>query len=383
MITHLINANIFDGFRTLEGYALTLANGAIQELLPQPEAGKPEPDSITIDCQGKLLCPGFIDTQVNGAADHLFNDDISTTTIRAIGSYHRHFGTTGFLPTLISPSRSQIRQALTLCGQGKTPVPGCLGVHIEGPFLNPVKRGVHPKEQILDFSPDDLALLSPLNTAGTVLLTLAPEQVSPAQIKALVAQKVIVSLGHSNADYDTTRAALAAGASGFTHLFNAMSALTSRAPGMVGAALMDPNSWCGIIVDCKHVHPASLSIALKAKAKGKMMLVTDAVHACGSQQATLDLLGETICQQSGKVTTMTGTLAGSNLTMIEAVKNTHKLLDISLEEALRMASLYPAQFLGLDHQLGCIAPGYQADLIALDVNLNVTDSWIAGQHLQH
>lgn len=374
-------AQLFDGENRLENHSLIIEQGKVQQVLPTTELPSKLPRQKPA---GHILCPGFIDTQVNGAQNLLFNNQIDASAIRTIGNFHRRFGSTGFLPTLISPSREQIQQGLMAFQQAsREGASACLGIHIEGPFLNKNKRGVHPEKQILSFQPGDLDLFPEQATQHKILLTLAPEVVASTDIATLVKKGLIVSLGHSNADYATSRQALAAGASGFTHLYNAMSPLTSREPGMVGAALEDPESWCAIIVDGQHVHPASLKIALSAKPRGKVMLVTDAVHACGSQTEQLNLLGETIIQREGKVCTLQGTLAGSNLTMIEAVKNTVELLQLSLEEALRMASLYPAQFLGLDHQLGRIAPGYQANLIALDQHFNVTDSWIQGQHLAH
>lgn len=380
----LTHCAIFDGEAIHHNKALVIDGQNIHGVYAEnklPEGSKAN-DCSVIDCQGQLITAGFIDTQVNGASNTLFNDSPTVESIRIIASYHRRYGTTGLLPTLISPSRALIGKALlATTSAAKNTTSGCLGIHIEGPFLNKEKRGVHPEEQILNFTSHDLALLSQL--PNQTLVTIAPEALTPEQITTLTKAGVIISLGHSNANFETTITALNSGASGFTHLFNAMSPLTSREPNMVGAALADENSWCGIIVDGYHVHPCSLKIAIKSKPQGKVFLVTDAIHAVGSDKHELNLLGQTIINSKGKVCTPEGTLAGSGLTMIEAVKNTISMLDMSLEESLRMASLYPAQFLGMDNQLGRIKSGYQASLIALDDDLNVTKSWVNGDYLSH
>ncbi|MBT7331529.1 MAG: amidohydrolase family protein, partial [Oceanospirillaceae bacterium] len=240
---------------------------------------------------------------------------------------------------------------------------------------------VHPPTRIrVPTSYEDLSsLFEPFPDHLIKLMTLAPEQVNPDFIHRLTADGMIVSAGHTAASYEQMQEALAKGVRGFTHLFNAMTPMTSREPGVVGAALDHDDSWCGLIVDGHHVHPVTLRQAIKAKARGKMMLVTDAMHTVGEGAGRFDLMGRPIVSKNGKVTTLDGTLAGSDLDMASAVRNTVYKVGLELEEALRMASLYPAQFLKLDRQMGKIAPGYQADLVLLDEHLMVQNTWIKGE----
>jgi N-acetylglucosamine-6-phosphate deacetylase len=256
-------------------------------------------------------------------------------------------------------------------------VPGVLGIHLEGPYLAPARKGVHDPKFFHTPGSEELALLCAPHR-GVRLLTLAPERVPSASIGALAAAGVIVCAGHTAADYATTHSALAAGVRGFTHLFNAMTPLGSREPGVVGAALEDSNSWCGIIVDGHHVHPASLRVAIAAKPRGKMVLVTDAMPPVGADDPSYLLNGETITVKDGICQTTQGVLAGSALDMAGAVRNAVQLLGLPLDEAVRMASTYPADFLGLGATHGRIAPGYQADLVVLDDDFRVQRSWIGG-----
>lgn len=330
------------------------------------------------DLSGRVLLPGFIDCQVNGGGGVLFNDRPTVEGIRAIGAAHRRFGTTGFLPTLISDSPEQIRTAIAAVDAAiEDGVPGVLGIHLEGPFLSGERRGVHAVRFLHAPDSEELRLAASLGR-GKTLLTLAPERVAPEAIRELAGAGVVVAAGHSNADYATVRTALDAGLRGFTHLFNAMSPLTSRAPGMVGAALEDPESWCGVIADGHHVHPASLRVALKAKPRGKMLLVTDAMPPVGADDPSFVLDGETITARDGICQTANGTLAGSALSMIDAFRNTVTMLGLPVEEAARMASTYPADFLGIDGTHGRIAPGMRADFTVIDADLRVTETWIGG-----
>ena len=330
------------------------------------------------DLHGAMLLPGFIDTQVNGGGDALFNASPTVDTIRRIGAAHRCYGTTGFLPTLISDDIDVMRAALGAVQQALAEgVPGVLGIHLEGPYLAAARRGVHDAKYFHAPGSDELALLC-APRAGVRLLTLAPEQVAASGIAALAAAGVIVCIGHSAADYPTTRAALAAGVRGFTHLFNAMTPLGSREPGVVGAALEDADSWCGIIVDGQHVHPASLRVAIAAKPRGKMLLVTDAMPPVGGDDAQFTLNGEVITVRDGVCQTAQGVLAGSALDMASAVRNTVQLLGLPLADAVRMASTYPADFLGLGTSHGRIAAGYHADLVVMDDDYCVRQSWVGG-----
>ena len=330
------------------------------------------------DLRGQLLLPGFIDTQVNGGGGALFNDRPSPDNIRAIGQAHRRFGTTGFLPTLISDDLHVVENAIGAVQSAiEARVPGVLGIHIEGPFLNVERKGVHDAAKIRELDESVLRLLTSLR-GGKTLITLAPEMTTPHLIASLVRAGMIVSAGHTNGTYREIKEALDHGLRGFTHLFNAMSQLTGREPGVVGAALDDPNSWAGIIDDGLHVDPVVLRIALRSKPRDRFMLVTDAMPSVGIDGDEFMLQGRRILVRDGRCITETGTLAGSHLNMAEAVRNATKLLGIPLDEAARMASQYPAEFLGLDRELGKIAPGYRASLVQADEKLTVTRTWIDG-----
>lgn len=331
------------------------------------------------DLSGRSLLPGFIDCQVNGGGGVLFNSTPSVAGIRAIAAAHRRHGTTGFLPTLISDSVEVMREAIAAVDAAMAQqVPGVLGIHIEGPYIAPTRKGVHHESSLRVPDAEEIALAASLKQ-GRTLLTLAPEQVPVQTLRALLQAGVILAVGHTAGDYTNVRRALDAGVRGFTHLFNAMTPLQSRAPGAVGAALEDRESWCGVIVDGHHVHPASLKVALSAKPRGKVFLVTDAMPPVGGPDKSFVLNGETITVHDGVAQTSDGVLAGSVISMIDAVRNCVKLLGLPLEEAARMASTYPADFLGLSKTHGRIAPGYRADFTVVDQALEVRETWIGGQ----
>ena len=376
MICALTHARVLapEGWRT--DLAVLLDGERIVDLLPPSDPRVR--DAQQHDLRGAMLLPGFIDVQVNGGGGVLFNAAPTVATIRRIGAAHRRFGTTGFLPTLISDDLEVMRAALIAVEQALLEgVPGLLGIHLEGPWLAPARKGVHNAKFFHVPASDELALLCAPHR-GVRLITLAPDQVAPGSIRVLVDAGVIVCAGHTAADYATTRAALDAGVRGFTHLFNAMTPFGSREPGVVGAALEDADSWCGIIVDGHHVHPASLRVAIAAKARGKMVLVTDAMPPVGADSPEYVLNGETIIAKDGVCQTAQGVLAGSALDMAAAVRNSVRMLGLPLEEAVRMASTYPADFLGLGESHGRIAAGYRADLVLLDDDCRVQQSWIGG-----
>lgn len=342
------------------------------------EAGT-RPNSPFVDLGGAWLVPGFIDVQVNGGGDVLFNDAPSIEGIARIAAAHRRYGSTGLLPTLISDDLSVMRKAIAAVQKAiQAGVPGVLGIHLEGPYLSPARKGVHRAAHFRDPGSADLELLTALDN-GTTLLTLAPERFNDAELRSLQSRGLILSAGHSSADYARMQAAFDAGVTGATHLFNAMTPLQSREPGGVGAALDHPEVYCGLIVDGWHVHPATARIAIAAKAHGRMMLVTDAMPPVGGKSPTFVLDGVRVDCRDGRCTTPDGTLAGSALDMAGAVRNTVHMLGLPLAEACRMASTYPARFLGLDQQRGHIATGYRADFVALDSNLRVTRTWIDGR----
>jgi N-acetylglucosamine-6-phosphate deacetylase len=324
------------------------------------------------------LAPGFIDVQVNGGGDILFNAEPTPTGIARIAAAHRRFGTTGLLPTLISDTAAKMRAAVEAV-QSMPAHPSVLGVHLEGPFLSPEKPGVHDPAMIRPPTAGDLDLLTPLR-AGVTLVTLAPERVPDGFIAALAKAGVRVALGHSMATYTQTKAALSQGLTGFTHLFNAMRPLSSREPGPIAAALESPQAYFGMIVDGAHVDPAMLRLALRGAAHP--MLVTDAMPPVGGRTSAFSLLGRNIEVRGASCVAEDGTLAGTALDMATAVRNSIRLLDVPLTDALAYASTEPAQFLGLN-DLGRLAPGCRADMVALvPGDVRVLGTWVAGQWLE-
>jgi N-acetylglucosamine-6-phosphate deacetylase len=372
----LVNGRILAGERIVEGLTVLLAEGRIEAIA---EAADPRcRDAASVDLEGHILLPGFIDVQVNGGGGVLFNDDPSPESIRAIGAAHRQYGTTGFLPTLISDDLDTIAQAIAAVQSSLDEHrPGVLGIHIEGPFLNWARRGVHDPKHLRRLDNGVISLLRSLR-GGRTVLTLAPEMTTTDMIAQLAAGGILVSAGHSDANYAQTAAAIAHGVRGFTHLFNAMAPLAPREPGIVGAALYDANTWCGIIVDGYHVDPVMLKLALRCKRHDRFMLVTDAMPPVGSPATSFILQGRTIQVIDGVCRDENGTLAGTGLDMATAVRNAVQLLDLSIAEAARMASEYPAAFLGLEHELGRIAPGFRANLVLLDDELRVRRTWSEG-----
>jgi N-acetylglucosamine-6-phosphate deacetylase len=376
MAVTLVNGRVMTDRGLADGLAVRIEGERIAALGPRDEliAG-----AEVRDLAGARLLPGFIDTQVNGGAGLLFNDAPTAATIAAIGVAHRRFGTTGFLPTLISDDLGTVRAAIAATREAiEIGAPGVLGIHIEGPFLNVTRKGIHDASKLRRTDDSSFALLTSLGVART-LVTLAPEETSLETIERLVRAGIVVSAGHSDAAYPIVRAALQHGVSGFTHLFNAMSPLTSREPGVVGAALEDASAWCGIIVDGVHVDPVVLKLALRLRPHERFNLITDAMPCVGSAETSFRLQGKTIAVRDGACFDDEGTLAGSALDMAGAVRNAVRLLGLDLADASRMASRNPAEFLGLDHELGRIARGCFADLVLLDDDLQVLDTWIHGR----
>jgi N-acetylglucosamine-6-phosphate deacetylase len=375
MRTVLINGRVLTGEGLRDDVAVILDGDRIAEVVAADAA----PDGVPVDLDGGTLLPGFIDTQVNGGGGVLFNDEPTVEGIAAIAVAHRRFGTTGFLPTLISDDLDVIDRAMraveTAIEQG---VPGVLGIHIEGPYLSARRRGIHSLDRLRDLDEDGLALLTSLKR-GRTLVTVAPEAATPAMIGRLAAAGVVVAIGHTNAGYDEARRALDAGATGVTHLFNAMSQLGNREPGVVGAALNDPHCWCGLIVDGRHVHDATLRIALRARPLDRFMLVTDAMPSVGMTDKVFDLHGRRITVQDGVCMDEHGTLAGADLDMASAVRNAVDHLGLTLPQAAFMAAGAPAAFMGLDDQRGRIAPDMAADLVLLDSDGQTVRTWIGGR----
>lgn len=376
----ITGATIFTGDKFVERHALIIENEIIIDVIPEAVV---DPHMDIIRLQGGLLAPGFIDLQVNGGGGAFFTADTSVNALKTMLEAHRKTGTTSMLPTLISDT-SLVHQAgvSAVADAIAMGMHGVLGIHIEGPFFNPVRRGAHSEAYIRNINGADVEWLTKPR-AFKLMLTLAPEFVAAGQIKTLVDAGVVVCAGHTDAHYDDVVRALREGLSGFTHLYNAMRPAVGREPGVVGAALENLDSWCGIIIDQHHVHAAMARIAYAAKPKGKMYLVTDAMSTVGATEKSFQLYNETITEKNGCLVNAEGRLAGSAIGMIDAVRLNTQWVGVELVESLRMASLYPAQFMQCDHYLGRIASGYRTDLVHFTDHYSVTRTWVAGDMVQH
>jgi N-acetylglucosamine-6-phosphate deacetylase len=371
----LAGARLFDGARLSDGHAVIVEDGLIRAVVQDGAV----PADVPVRRVAGLLAPGFIDIQVNGGGGVLLNDAPTVDGIRAIAGAHRRYGTTGMLPTLVTDTRERMAEAIAAIRAAMAEgVPGVLGIHLEGPYLNPERKGVHDPALMRRIEEEDIALVSSLG-AGRTLLTIAPERTTPDVILRLADAGVILAAGHTAATYDEMRAARRAGLTGVTHLFNAMPPLQGRDPGVVGAALDDPDLWPSLIVDLFHVSAPSLRVALAARGFERTILVSDAMSTVGSDIRTFTLGGRLITRADGRLTTADGTIAGSDLDMATAVRNTVEALGLPIEAALHMASRAPAEFLGLGGELGRIAPGYRASLVLLDDGLRVTETWVDGR----
>jgi len=326
---------------------------------------------------GGFLLPGFVDVQVNGGGGVLLNDRPDLEGVRAIAEAHRRYGTTALLPTLISDDLSVIARAIAAVEEAITArVPGVVGIHLEGPFLNGQKKGIHNAGKFRCIDATAIDLLSSLRS-GVTLVTMAPELADDGMVAALKSRGVVVAAGHTMADYDAMKRAIGEGLSGVTHLFNAMTQMESRNPGVVGAAL-EARLFCGLIADGLHVHPATMRVALAAAGADRLMLVTDAMPTVGSADKRFTLDGQEIVAEGGACRAADGTLAGSDLDMAQAVRNALDLLGVDLSQASQMASGTPARFLGLGDTIGAIRPGLRADLVHLDEELQVRSVWVGG-----
>jgi len=359
----LTHCTLYTGNQVLQNYALLIESARILDLVPERELTKEIPQ---IDGQGWAAAPGFIDLQLNGCGGVMFNDAITVATLDMMHRTNLKSGTTSFLPTLITTSDEAMRQAMMVVKHYRHQHPNrVLGLHLEGPYLNPKRGGIHDASFIR--SPDQ-AMVEEWVKAGTEvvkLVTLAPEVVSVNLIHTLVAVGIVVSAGHTEASFETAMAGFEAGISMVTHLFNAMSPWLGRTPGVVGAALSRAEIYTGVIVDGHHVHYGSVQLAQRLK-QDKLFLVTDATPAAGAEVESFMIGGQEVFYKDGKCVSAAGTLGGSALTMIEAVQNCVKHVGISLAEALRMATLYPARAINVDQQLGQLAPSYQANVVLFD-----------------
>lgn len=380
----LVGARLFTGEEWLDDYALVIEGERIDALIPRAQLDPALPQT---NLGGGVLAPGFMDLQVNGGGGAFFTSDTSVSALQTMLDGHRPTGTTSMMPTLVSDTR-EVHQAgvKAVADAVAAGLKGVLGIHVEGPFFDMARRGAHNARYIRTMEQADIDWLVASVKAQhdfKIILTLAPEHAAPGQIQQLTSAGVVVCAGHTDAHYDQVVAGLNEGLSGFTHLYNAMRPTIGREPGVVGAALDDEKSWCGVIVDGHHVHAASLRIAYAAKPKGKVYLVTDAMSTVGSPVKSFQMYSETIYEKDGCLVNAEGRLAGSAIGMIDAVRLNTEWVGVSLDESLRMASLYPAQFMQLDDHLGRLAPSYRADLVHFTDDYRVTHTWVAGDGRVH
>ncbi|MFT5879889.1 MAG: N-acetylglucosamine-6-phosphate deacetylase [Moritella sp.] len=371
----LTNCTIFTHDSVLTDYCVVVEGEHIHDLLPLAEC----PAELTrIDLEGASLTAGFIDLQLNGCGGVMFNTDISIKTLEIMQQTNERFGCTSFLPTLITATNAAMQSAIdTMAAYLTQHHNQALGLHLEGPYLSTAKKGIHnlnlirPSEQIMvDYMCANSAVISKV--------TLAPEHAAPAHIQQLTAADILVSVGHSNATYQECMQGFAAGARFATHLFNAMSSITGREPGVVGAVYDHTDVYAGIIVDGHHVDYANVRMSHRLKGD-KLVLVTDGVAPVGANIRSFDFVGTEVFYRDGKCVGADGTLGGSALTMIKAVENTVKHVGLPLAEALRMANWYPAKAIGVDDKLGSIAKGKVANLTAFNADFNVTKTITNGQ----
>lgn len=373
----LTNATVFTGETTYEDCSLTVEGGKVAQFVLEGKGSRKPANAI--DVQGRRLAPGFVDLQVNGGGGVLFNNAPTVDSLRIIAKAHARYGTTAFLPTLISDHFEVMRAGLEAVRAAQEKgVTSVLGIHLEGPFLNPQRRGAHDAKWFRTIDEDAIALVTSLGSDLVTLLTLAPEMTTPDVVRRLCDAGIIVFAGHSAATYEECRAAVQEGMSGFTHLFNGMSPMTSREPGVVGAALTPGDSFFSIIADGHHVNPDSLRIALSVAGRDRGILITDAMPTVGSKDKSFDLYGQRLRLKEGVLRDGRDSLAGSHLTMMDAVRNVMQFAQLSWCEAIRMASSNPAHALGLENQYGYIRPGYPANFVELDEDLNLIRTWIGG-----
>lgn len=372
----IIADRVFDGRGWHRGAAVMIQDGRIAGLASPGEIPSDWPQSRVP--AGVFVTAGFVDLQVNGGGGVLLNDQLTPDGMRAIARAHRRYGTTACLPTLITDTREHMRSAIA-AARSVAGHDGVLGLHLEGPFISPQRPGVHRPDRIVQPRVGDLEQLCELAGAGRSLVTLAPECVPAGFVMTLASAGVRISIGHSEASAAVVVQAVAEGATGVTHLFNAMPPFSARAPGIVGTALSEPLLTAGLIVDGIHVDPVSVRAAFAAKGADRIALVTDAMPTVGTSLDRFELVGRAIKLVDGRLTTEEGTLAGAQLDMASAVRNAVRLAKVPLEDALRAASLTPAQFLGVANERGAIVPGARADLVALTDKLTVAATWIDGE----
>lgn len=378
MITALHDAIIFTGGALVEHQALLLIGSKIVDIVGEKNIPN---DARRVSCSDTVLVPGFIDVQVNGGGGAQLNADPTAESCLAIARAHKRYGTTRLLLTCITDTEETREKALAAVREAKSQDESILGIHFEGPHIQEIARRYHPVEYIRPMTDEDVAFYRRQGDE-IILLTVAPGIVDPEQVKKLCASGAIVSLGHCETTPDCVRPMLEAGATGFTHLFNGMGSLTARDPGMAGLALDDAESWCGLIADGVHVSPEMIRLALRAKTPGKIFLVSDAMAPAGCEaKAPFMMNGQTIYVEDGHCLDSRGCLAGSCRTLAEDLRYCIGEIGVDIEEAARMASSYPAEFLGLDKRFGKLLPGYEADIVALDRDFTPSRVWISGKEI--
>jgi N-acetylglucosamine-6-phosphate deacetylase len=365
-------ARIFDGSIWHEDAALLVQQGRVAGIVPASTVSGGQ------EIAGALV-PGLIDLQVNGGGGVLFNNELSRQGIATICAAHAGRGTTSVLVTLITDTATNTASAIA-AGKASLDVPGFLGLHLEGPHLDLARKGTHDPALIRPMAVDDVdMLIAAAADFENLVCTIAPESVTIQQVEQLANAGVTISLGHTGCSYATSSDYADAGATMVTHLYNAMGQMQHRAPNLVGAALEDGRLWAGLIADGFHVMDAALRIALRSKVgPAKIFLVSDAMSTIGSDLTEFNLNGRTIYRSGGRLTLKDGTLAGADIALIDAVRYVHKSLNIPLDDALRLASLHPAEAMALTDR-GHLKQGAQADFFSLTSDITAGDTWIAGQ----
>jgi N-acetylglucosamine-6-phosphate deacetylase len=374
----LIGAQLFSGKEFFDNRALLIDGENIIDIINEHDV----PKNFEIQkLNGGILSPGFIDLQVNGGGGKLFNNSPDKESLNTIIQAHQHFGTTSIMPTVISDSLNVLKKCTTTISEEIENNKSLLGVHIEGPFFNVKYRGVHQKQYINTINSDYLNLFESLKDFP-VMLTLAPECISNKQLKHLKSLGFKILAGHTDASYDQLEEAINYGLDGFTHLFNAMGQISAREPGVVGSALTFDNAAVSIIVDLHHVHPSLIQMAHKQKPQGKLFFVSDSMATIHHGEPSFELYDEVVSESNGRIINSEGKLAGSSITQIDAIKNAYQSCNIPLNEALAMASRYPAEYLGVANHLGSLKSGYRADLTHFDLDFQVQNVWVAGNQLR-
>ena len=374
----ITGSKLFNGIDFIEHKVLLIDDQHI--------AGIVNEDAIPTDFQvqkldGGILSPGFIDLQVNGGGGKLFNNSPDKESLNTIISAHQYFGTTSIMPTVISDSLNILQKCTDTISNEINNNHSLLGIHIEGPFFNVKYRGVHQKQYINTINASYLNLFETLDKFP-VMLTLAPECISIKQLKHLKSLGFKILAGHTDANYDQLEEAVKYGLDGFTHLFNAMGQISAREPGVVGSAFDFDETSASIIVDLHHVHPSLINLSFKQKPKGKLFFVSDSMATINHGEPSFELYDEVVSESNGRIINSEGKLAGSSITQIDAIKNAYQKCSIPLESAISMATLYPAEYLGVSDYIGQLKKGYRADLAHFDSNFHVQNVWLAGKQIK-